>query len=62
MTNSFLSIYMVCGREKIREKHDKPDVLQGGVWGLQVNHQDLLMISDVTFIAGCCLVWILRKE
>ena len=51
----FLSIYMAFGRKKVRGKHGKPDVLEGGVWGLQNNYQDLLMISAIKFIEGVAL-------
>jgi hypothetical protein len=62
MGDSFLSIFMACGREKEREKNNKSEVLPNGVWDFYNNHLSIPIMRSVMFILGCYLFLILRKS
>jgi hypothetical protein len=58
---SFLGILMAYGKDKAQEKHDK-STWQSGVWGFHDKHQGMSMMNSITFIMGCSIIVILRKE
>ena len=61
MVDPFLSIFMVRGREKEREKYGKVEYLPSEVWGFNDKHRDMPMIKNIAFIVVCYLIVILRN-